>query len=145
MYLSHLEPNLSGNGGATIFFLQNVLNRGLKDAASRRPDSPQVLRVGRGAVQDALFPPQPPQLQLQEVYVLHALVVVEVSLAEDRLLDADLLVQQGALVVAAQQVLAQVVSLSQHLGPATEFRQGFIFAPWRRAASPPTCSSCFFS
>lgn len=134
MYLFHLEPNESGDEGTTVyhigcgkrsaFSLQNVSNRGLKDAASRRPDSPQVLRVGGGAVQNALLPPQPPELQLQEADVLHALVVVEVSFAEDRLLDADLLVQQGALVVAAQQVLAQVVSLSQHLhrrfGPATK-------------------------
>lgn len=66
-----------------LFFLLNVSNRGLKHAASWHPDSPQVLRVGGGVVQDALLPPKPPELKLQEVNVLHALVVVEVSLAED--------------------------------------------------------------
>lgn len=60
-----------------------ISNIRLKQAASRRHDSPQVLRVRRGAVQDALLPPQPPKLQLQKVDVLHALVVVEVSFAED--------------------------------------------------------------
>lgn len=61
---------------------------------------PQVLCVGYGLVQDGPFTPEAPQLQFEEADVLHPLVVVEVPLAQDGLLDPDLLVQKCPFIVA---------------------------------------------
>lgn len=79
------------------------------------PSLPELLCFGNALVQDALLAPLPPDLELEQPDVLHALAVVEVPFTEDGLLDPDLLVQQRSLVVAPQQLFGQVVPLPYHL------------------------------
>lgn len=76
---------------------------------------PQVFCIGYSHVQDILLALEPLDLQLEEADVFHPLVVVEVPLAQDRLLNPDLLIQQRTLIVAVEKLLAQVVPLSDHL------------------------------
>lgn len=81
---------------------------------------PQVFSAGDSFVQDALLALQSLQLHLEQADVLHPLAVVEVSLAQDGLLDPDFLIQQGPLIVVAEQLFAQTVPLSDDL--QTSFR-----------------------
>ncbi len=59
--------------------------------------------------------PQSLDLQLEQTDVFHSLVVVEVSFAQDGLLDADLLIEQRTFIITAKQLLAQTVTLSDQL------------------------------
>lgn len=63
---------------------------------------PQVLCVGHRLIQDTLLALEPLNLQLEKVDVFHSLVVVKVPLAQDWLLDPDLLIKQCPLIIAAQ-------------------------------------------
>lgn len=76
---------------------------------------PEVLCVGYSFIQDALLALESLNLQFEQVDVFHPLFVVEVTFAQDRLLDLDLLIQKLPLLAAAKQLLGQVVPLSAHL------------------------------
>lgn len=67
---------------------------------------PEVVHIGHALLQDGLFPPEFSDLQLEDPDVLQALVILDLAFVEHRLLDLDLLVQQGQLVVAPHQLCA---------------------------------------
>lgn len=104
---------------------------------------PQLLCVGQSLVKDAFLASEPLDLQLEQADVFDPLLVVKVPLAQDWLLDSDLLIQQCTLVIAMQQLLAQAVPLSDHLKRAHN-QNLFLYLSTRLCFSFFTCSSCFF-
>lgn len=105
----------------TSFLFLFVLNACILPSSSFFPIGhkclplPQLLRIGQSLVKDALLVSEPLDLQLEQADVFDPLLVVKVPLAQDWLLDSDLLIQQCTLVIAMQQLLAQAVPLSDHL------------------------------
>ena len=77
--------------------------------------SPEVLDVGDPLLQDGVVTSEFLDLEFEDADVLQPLVVLDLALVQRRLLDLDLLVQQGELIVTSHQLGTQDVSLTDHL------------------------------
>lgn len=87
---------------------------------------PQFPCVGGSPVLNALLASESLDLQFEQVDVLQPLVVVEVALAEDWLLDPDLLKQQSTFIISLQQLFPKAVSLSYYLRSPHKFSQQYV-------------------
>lgn len=75
----------------------------------------QIVHVGHSIRQVLFLASQSLDLQLEYANVLDARFILHLALVQRRLLDLDLLVQQGQLVIATHQLCAQDVALLNHL------------------------------
>jgi hypothetical protein len=81
--------------------------------------SPQILNIGHALLQNGFLTAQFLDFQFQHTDVLQALVILNLSFVEHGLLDLDLLVQQGQLIVSSHQLGSQNVTLTDDLADKT--------------------------
>lgn len=76
---------------------------------------PELLHVSHTPGKNPLLPTKLPDLQLEDPQVLHPLVVLALAFIQHGLLDLDLLIEQGQLVVAPNKLRPEDISLTDHL------------------------------
>ncbi len=77
--------------------------------------SPQVIHISHTLIQDILLSPQLLNLQLKESNILKTLAILHLSLGERGLLNFDLLIEQGQLVITTDKLGTKDVSFTYDL------------------------------